>query len=57
MTKDEVIKEFYKKTVLPITTALMLFSVFSQIFTGNCSINLFFVWLAVFLLALARCSR
>lgn len=33
MTKDEVMKEFLKKTILPIASALLLFSIFSRIFT------------------------
>ena len=35
MTKNEVMKEFLKKTILPIVAALLLFSIFSRIFTEN----------------------
>ena len=46
MTKNEVMKEFLKKTILPIVAALLLFSIFSRIFTENGSIDFFLVWLA-----------
>ena len=46
MTKNEVMKEFLKKTILPIVAALLLFSIFSRIFTKNGSIDFFLVWLA-----------
>ena len=45
MTKAEVMKEFLKKTILPIVAALLLFSIFSRIFTENGSIDFFLVWL------------
>ena len=33
MTKSDVMKEFLKKTVIPVVVALFLFSMFSRIFT------------------------
>ena len=54
MTKNEVMKEFLKKTILPIVAALLLFSIFSRIFTENGSIDFSSSgWLAAFLLGLA----
>lgn len=34
MTKSDVMKEFLKKTVIPVVVALFLFSMFSRIFGG-----------------------
>ena len=46
MTKTEVMKDFMKKTVLPVVVALLLFSIFSQIFVENGTPNYFLIWLA-----------
>lgn len=46
MTKSEVMKEFLRKTVLPVILALLLFSIFSCIFTENGTADYFLVWLA-----------
>ena len=46
MTKSEVMKEFLRKTVLPVILALLLFSIFSRIFTENGTTDYFLVWLA-----------
>lgn len=46
MAKNEVMKEFLRKAVLPIVAALLLFSIFSRIFTENGSIDFLLVWLA-----------
>ena len=35
MTKSDVLKEFLKKTVIPVVVALFLFSMFSRIFVEN----------------------
>ena len=35
MTKSDVMKEFLKKTVIPVVVALFLFSMFSRIFVEN----------------------
>ena len=35
MTKTEVMKDFMKKTALPVVVALLLFSIFSRIFIEN----------------------
>lgn len=46
MTKSDVVKDFLKKTVLPVILALVLFSIFSRIFTENGETDNFLVWLA-----------
>lgn len=46
MTKNDVLKDFLKKTVLPVLAAVLLFSMFSRIFTENGAIDWFLVWLA-----------
>ena len=46
MTKTEVMKDFMKKTVLPVVVALLLFSIFSRIFIENVTPNYFLIWLA-----------
>ena len=46
MTKSDVVKDFLKKTVLPVILALVLFSIFSRIFTENGETDYFLVWLA-----------
>ena len=35
MTKTEVMRDFIRKTVLPVVVALLLFSIFSRIFIEN----------------------
>ena len=58
MTKSDVMKEFLKKTVIPVVVALFLFSMFSRIFIENGAPDYFLIWLACkCLLALGRCSR
>ena len=44
MTKSDVMKEFLKKTVIPVVVALFLFSMFSRIFIENG--DYFLIWLA-----------
>ena len=39
MTKSDVMKEFLKKTVIPVVVALFLFSMFSRIFIENGAFN------------------
>ena len=39
MTKSDVMKEFLKKTVIPVVVALFLFSMFSRIFIGHNSVG------------------
>ncbi len=46
MTKTEVMKDFMKKTVLPVVVALLLFSIFSRILVENGTPNYFLIWLA-----------
>lgn len=58
MTRSEVMKDFMKKTVVPVAVALLLFSVFSRIFVENGAPDYFLIWLACGVpLALGRCSR
>lgn len=45
MTRGEIWKEFFKKTVLPIAIALFLFFMFKSVFTKNGETNYFYVWL------------
>ena len=46
MTKSDVMKEFLKKTVIPVVVALFLFSMFSRIFVENGAPDYFLIWLA-----------
>ena len=46
MTKSDVMKEFLKKTVIPVVVALFLFSMFSRIFIENGAPDYFLIWLA-----------
>ena len=46
MTKSDVMKEFLKKTVIPVVAALFLFSMFSRIFIENGAPDYFLSWLA-----------
>ena len=46
MTRSEVVKDFMKKTVVPVAVALLLFSVFSRIFVENGTPDYFLIWLA-----------
>ena len=46
MTKSDVMKEFLKKTVIPVVVALFLFSMFSRIFVENGAPDYFPIWLA-----------
>lgn len=46
MTKSDVMKEFLKKTVVPVVVALFLFSMFSRIFVENGAPDYFLIWLA-----------
>ena len=45
MTRGEIIKDFLKKTVLPVLLALFLFSMFRGVFTEDGQTNYFYVWL------------
>ena len=45
MTKSDVMKEFLKKTVIPVVVALFLFSMFS-VFRRNGAPDYFLIWLA-----------
>ena len=45
MTKKEIAKEFFFKTILPVCLALFLFSMFKNVFTKNGETNYFYVWL------------
>jgi len=46
MSRREIITDFLKKAVLPIVIALLLFSIFSRIFTENGARDYFLIWLA-----------
>ena len=46
MSRREIVKDFLKKTVLPIAIALLLFSIFSRVFTENGVNDYFLIWLA-----------
>lgn len=46
MTKNEILKDFLKKTVLPIIAALFLYSIFSRIFIEDGVKDIFLIWLA-----------
>lgn len=46
MTRSEVMKDFMKKTVVPVAVALLLFSVFSRIFVKNGTPDYFLILLA-----------
>ena len=46
MTRNEVMKDFMKKTVVPVAVALLLFSVFSRIFVENGTPDYFLILLA-----------
>ena len=45
MTKGEVWKDFFKRTVLPVTVTLFLFYMFKNVFTENGKTEYFYVWL------------
>ena len=45
MARGEIWKDFFKKTVIPIVTALFLFFMFKSIFTKDGQTNYFYVWL------------
>ena len=45
MTRGEILKDFFKKTVLPVVIAWLLFSMFKNVFTENGQTNYFYVWL------------
>ena len=46
MTKTEVMRDFMRKTVLPVVVALLLFSIFSRVFIENGTPTYFLIWLA-----------
>ena len=46
MIRREIMTDFLKKAVLPIVIALLLFSIFSRIFTENGVRDYFLIWLA-----------
>lgn len=46
MTKTEIMKDFFKKSVLPILAALFLYSTFSRIFVNDGAKDYFLIWLA-----------
>lgn len=45
MTRGEIWKDFFKRTVLPVIIAWFLFSMFKNVFTNNGETNYFYVWL------------
>ena len=46
MTKKEILKDFLKKTVLPVVVAIFLYSIFSRIFVENGARDYFLIWLS-----------
>lgn len=46
MTKTEIMKDFFKKSVFPILVALFLYSTFSRIFVNDGAKDYFLIWLA-----------
>ena len=46
MTKTDIMKDFLRKTVLPVILALFLYSIFSRIFVDNGVKDFFLIWLA-----------
>ncbi len=53
MTRAEILKDFFKKTVLPVVIACFLFSMFKNIFTEDGQTNYFYVWGDQLLLCMA----
>lgn len=45
MTRGEIWKDFFKRTVLPAVIALFLFFMFKNVFTDDGQTNYFYVWL------------
>lgn len=45
MTRGEIWKDFFKRTVLPVAIALLLFFMFKSAFTKDGVTNYFYVWL------------
>lgn len=45
MTRDEIWKDFFKRTVLTIAVVLLLFFLFKSVFTKDGITNYFYVWL------------
>lgn len=45
MTRGEIWRDFFKKTVLPVIIALCLFFMFKSVFTKNEEINYTYVWI------------
>ena len=45
MTKTDILKDFLKKTIVPVAAALLLYSIFSRIFVENGTIDFFLVWM------------
>ena len=46
MTRSDIMKDFVKKTVIPIAVALLLFSIFRRIFVEDGMSDYFLIWLA-----------
>lgn len=46
MVKTDIMKDFLKKTVLPVIAAFFLYSIFSRIFVDNGTKDYFLIWLA-----------
>ena len=45
MTKAEIGKDFFSKTVLPVCIIIFLFLIFRNVFTSDGETDYFFVWL------------
>lgn len=46
MSRSDIIKDFFKKAVLPVAIAFLLYSMFSNIFVSNGAPDYFLIWLA-----------
>ena len=45
MTHGEIVKDFFKKTILPVVIAVCLLLMFKNVFTENGQTNYFYIWL------------
>jgi len=45
MTKKDIVKDFFFKTVFPVCIAWFLFAMFKNVFTNDGETNYFYVWL------------
>lgn len=55
MTRGEIWKDFFKRTVLPAVIALFLFFMFKNVFTEDGQTNYFYVWLCCGINGFTQC--